>query len=1171
MLLASQRPEESSKAVANVLMLTKVEQNIAIQLIPLIRDKRPYERIIVSEQSQIRLDGKCVGELRYLQSHNRTDHSIPQNLQNPSGSAENRPSDIWTTFSSLPLGRRRNMEPRRPSSSPSKTLALHAPGSCTSAASASLLPPSETQKIESWADNIEETVNPNEIAVEPPKENTQDETRIGRRRRLATEDSDSDDEQIVSAGTVPNADSTKVDQLVLLADSNIYKGSRDVAGNALDAAQSSAITPEKQPQFKPDDSADEAYAPTPMAIPPKKTGRRRRVMTADSDDSSNEESSFAITRATLKEGQATSTTAKEASAGISSLTRRDPSTTGAGPFSPVSFNLNAYHGRGKGVPSKVRGAGPQPQTHGRDIGIPPSSRVGASHAQNQAENVHGGRSVTKQDTGSQGRNRGQIKTRGNERGLNTSFNSPRGGRQSSRGQPTQHGWSRGHGFNRGRGNTGGISRSYSSEGSLVDTSAASITGPIMPPSGFDSRFESPEEASPQSPNLLDEPLGNIQGPSTPLANPSPVNPPQNFPLEAGRSPYNSSSSGRLYVNTFNPKPDVAAMEEEQLQMLLAQREKLARKSRRPPPTSPTAADMGSTSLQAAAGSPENMAAPLSHAQLQAEDEVGTRRFHRTMGQRAPNPGKKGKPRKQEETKKERDARIAKAKAEAHGEISVARKPHKPSPKPMSSSDEVDKDMSARKRQALKKSGLMAETDPAAAEDELRRSQATNLIDSLTPLFEAGRAFSGKLRFEVQFGQVISSFPSNGGQYQFIDLQEWHRRFHPRLGIRPEVASFTNVLTTNGADADRILDMKSPNPGSITVWSRTEPIEREVTYEFQCQTMDNEEFWLAVSQNGRFEIRPSSATVGMANLHFPGQIWDACAIFGGVMNHQFSDAVVAAAATFVSSLYIPPGLRKISITYRLPDTNEMTVRNLIMKRKSMHDCNMPGKRDFQLQITEVQTLYHQFHKNDKKLGQGFVKDFSQMVNDGRLHYEVSLVHKGINELLEENANLELGELTDAWTVPEILSMEAMRNMVDLTTLVVSKIDGIGSKNIGTLFRREVERLAEERPSALDAAAAPVSRAALSRLNLDAASHIQGVRGGRADIVWDNGQPYAFGFGGALVPIMDRRESSSDEVVPDDSASQAGGTAGPHTPIKTVHPAQVANISTTVQPRGGHGFW
>src|ERR1700722_565380 len=385
MLIASQRPGESSKAVANVLMLAKVEQNIAIQLIPLIRDKRPYERIIVSEQSQIRLDGKCVGELRYLLPHNRTDHSIPQNLQNPSGSAENRPSDIWAAFSSLPLGRRGNMEPRRHSRSPPETLVPRAPGSCASATSASLLPPTETRKIESWADNIEETVNPNEIAVEPPKEITQDETRIGRRRRLATEDSDSDDEQVASAETVLNTDPTEGDPLVLPADSNIHEGSEDVADNASNVAEDSEITPEEQPQFKSDASADEAYVSTPMANPPRKTGRRRRVMTADSDDSNNEESPFAVTRATLKEGQATPMTIKEASAGISSPSRRDPSPTGADPILPVSFNLDAYRGRGKGDPSKVRGAGPQFQAQGRGIGIPASPRVSASHAQNKVE------------------------------------------------------------------------------------------------------------------------------------------------------------------------------------------------------------------------------------------------------------------------------------------------------------------------------------------------------------------------------------------------------------------------------------------------------------------------------------------------------------------------------------------------------------------------------------------------------------------------------------------------------------------------------------------------------------------------------------------------------------------------------------------------------------------
>jgi hypothetical protein len=232
--------------------------------------------------------------------------------------------------------------------------------------------------------------------------------------------------------------------------------------------------------------------------------------------------------------------------------------------------------------------------------------------------------------------------------------------------------------------------------------------------------------------------------------------------------------------------------------------------------------------------------------------------------------------------------------------------------------------------------------------------------------------------------------------------------------------------------------------------------------------------------------------------------------------------------------------------------------------------MPGKHDFQLHVTEVQTLYHQFHKDDKKLAQGFVKDYSQMINDGRLHYEVSLVHKRINELLEQNAELELGELTDVWTEAEILSKEEMRGTVDLTILVVSKIDGIGSKNIGTLFRRDVERLVE-RQLTLDPAAVPVSGAAMSGPNLGATSHIPGVRGGRADIVWENGQPYAYGYGGALVPIPDRCGSGSDEVVPDDSASQAGGPAGAHMPIRSVHPAQAANISTSVQPRAGYGFW
>ena len=1006
-------------------------------------------------------------------------------------------------------------------------------------------------------------MNPNEIAVEPPK----DETKIGRQRRLASSDSDSDEDVLPTRGAVV-ADSHAVGQLLYLADLASQRVSGDDDDIGSEVARGPMTITGRQHESESNGSADEAYMPRPATNPPPQIGRRRRVKTTDSDDSSDRMPRSTSSHAMPQAGQERSGAVKDVSEDFPSPSRRGPSPTSVVPSLPASFNVNAYRARGGDSPRRGRGAGVQSQTPGRGLGFPSPGRSGSSHVQNLAESGRSGWWATRQETGSPGQTRGQTQTRGLGRGQNPSPNSMRVGLQSSRGRSMQHIRSRGRGFEQGRSNAGGFSRTRSSESSLVDIASTVTTGTVMPPPGYDIRIAS--EHSPQSTNLLDEPLNNIERPLIPLGSSSAVDQSFNSTV-AGNYSGTFSDAGRYYVNTFNPRPDVAAMEQEQLERLLAQREELTRQSRGLTSNPPTRARTDTTNMPEATSAASQPTASSSNARIEEEDEVASRRYHLTMGQRAPNPGKKGKSQKPAETKKEREARIAKAKAEAHGDLPAARKLEMSSPRIGSSSDEVETDMSARKKQVLKKAGLMAETDPAAAEDELRRVQTIKLTDSLKPLFEAGRAFSGKLRFEIQLGQVISAFPSTGGQYQFIDLHEWHKRFHPQLGMLPEVASFTNILTTNGADADRILDMKSPSPGPVIVWSRSDPIPREVTYEFQCQTKDNEEFWLVVNQNGTFDIQRSPTTVGMVNLHYPGQVWDACGIVSGFMEHHFSEAVVAAANAFRSSLYIPPGSKQISITYRLPDTNEMAVKNLVMKRKSLHNCNMVGKHDFQLQITEVQTLYHQFHKNDKKLGQAFVKDYAQMVNDGRLHYEVSLINKAINELLGENADLELGELTNTWTEAKILSKETVRNMVDLTTLVVSKIDGIGSKNIGTLFRKDMERLVQERQFAPDPAAAIASAAAMSRINLDAASHIQGVRGGRADVVWQDGQPYAFGFGGALVPIMGGMASGPDEVLPDDSASQVGGPAPPAMPARTVHPAQAASISTNVQPRAGHGFW
>src|SRR5271170_442469 len=126
----------------------------------------------------------------------------------------------------------------------------------------------------------------------------------------------------------------------------------------------------------------------------------------------------------------------------------------------------------------------------------------------------------------------------------------------------------------------------------------------------------------------------------------------------------------------------------------------------------------------------------------------------------------------------------------------------------------------------------------------------------------------------------------------------------------------------------------------------------------------------------------------------------------------------------------------------------------MKRTSFHQCSLDGWKEFLLKTTEVKTLYHRFHQKDKKLGQAFEKDFMTMVGDGRLHHEISLLHTGINEVLYKNETLALGDLTDEKTTgKKLLVHDTIKDMLELTTYIVGKIDWMGAQNYGTLQRLE----------------------------------------------------------------------------------------------------------------------
>lgn len=332
-------------------------------------------------------------------------------------------------------------------------------------------------------------------------------------------------------------------------------------------------------------------------------------------------------------------------------------------------------------------------------------------------------------------------------------------------------------------------------------------------------------------------------------------------------------------------------------------------------------------------------------------------------------------------------------------------------------------------------------------------QYSSLQYQLTPLFEAGRAFKGHLNFEVQFGQVLLPYDVTGT----FTPQVWKDRFEPKDPERRVPTSFTKVMTTNGVDIERMLHLKNgSNRSSKTLWDFSQTASTSAVYEFQCKDSNGQNFWVMVGHDGSYEVRKSSAIVGMVNIHVPERIWDACAVLEGYAQWtDIPDDVEEAVTQLVDSLYVPPYQSKVSMTFRLPDANSIAIGGLLVRRTSCFNLSSDESPEMILKVQEVKNLHTQCHMKDKKLHHGYERDYAEMEAEHRIHYEVSLVISSINNAFEANKSLELGELTDeATTGKSLLKRETLTNTLDLVIRMLENMDFIGAGNVGTLRKFDV---------------------------------------------------------------------------------------------------------------------
>ena len=753
--------------------------------------------------------------------------------------------------------------------------------------------------------------------------------------------------------------------------------------------------------------------------------------------------------------------------------------------------------------------------------------------------------------------------------------SPHALHDKSKPQPSR---SRGS-YLRGRGgSTVGGRHEQTSSDSLIDISDTAAPKPAAPPPGLNIRIPKPTEEplqSPEAPSLLDSPVDFFEDRSPTRHTQSDL-----ISLSSASRPTDYSDQSANYVNDRAYKgPNIKAIKNQHLSKLYAMEAEQQQKE--------AAVQAKKTKTQ------EN------RKQHKAVEDGYNRSFHSTMSQKTGNPGKKGgKSRRggssvgqriKPESAAERQERLATAMREAYGAAASDSQTKAPPVKPRVQNLA---DMSAKKRQLLKTNTHMATANADALQQNSQQKAVTDLISHLTPVFEAARAFSGDLKFCIELGQVLISHDSQIDTGKVYTSKGWSRLFGAAAKVTPPPTTFTNRITTNGAEVDRALGIKQ---GAAQMWDY-DPARNSVTYNFHCQSKHGTEFWLVLHEDGTYKVCHSETVVGQVALHVPGQVWDACAVLTGLENWEEPPILITGAvAAFLETVYVVPNRRELALTFRHPSNNEITVKDVFIERTSCHQCLLPDHHNYEIKVTEAKELYNKVHPQDRKLWQVYEKSYLEMVADGQLHYELSISDCEINDALLANKNLELGETTSvSSTDKSLLTSKRIEQLVHLTSETLMRTNWLGAQNDGTLTR--AARFQEDQQMRQQQSMPPMARSRLnqilpaSRMNSrPGGSTVTGAQGGsetylgmrtlhgtrrrtQAEVYEDeSGNRYAKGMGGARIPVPEQSlmgggtlgAIEEGEVLPDDSASQIG--------VRKVVRTGVSGRSRGIHDDKPPGFW
>ncbi|RLM00707.1 hypothetical protein CFD26_107272 [Aspergillus turcosus] len=479
---------------------------------------------------------------------------------------------------------------------------------------------------------------------------------------------------------------------------------------------------------------------------------------------------------------------------------------------------------------------------------------------------------------------------------------------------------------------------------------------------------------------------------------------------------------------------------------------------------------------------------------QGSDETSTREFYRTMGHKTAKPTNKAK--NKAEIKAKRQATLE----DAWG---FFKKPVKKPSADVQTLTSMPKGTQKSETETLNMAGSGKKklaTEPAG--NSMTRD-VENLFEALKQTLEAAEYFPGSLNLEVQLGLIlIPLLPKTCTEGSIISLAEWTKIFQSQTGIPSPTTKFISRLTTSGTDVDYLVDLKtSASEGKRRIFEQ-DYSDFSVFYEFHCRTRTGHMLVISVDEQGKFDIKKPTATLGAVNLHFPSQVWDASVVLSGTPNYGAVDGEFEEAAKYlIEHLWVQPNTSLVQIFTRLPPGDKITIEKVYMKRWTRHRFIRPshsivtakatthirsnsamtaetnlisdatGKsqvsvdneaeamenQDIFLQVMEVQDLCIGSSPSDDLAVTACCASLPEMAGNGRQWYEASLVSSAIEAILRANVNVEVGERTDEWRSSDLLGRDATLlqgnagNSYGPNTTLSPVAKAIGIAGLGDLLR------------------------------------------------------------------------------------------------------------------------